>query len=346
MDMKRFILLILLIAMTTGTAWAGPRLSLDHANSEASTVLETINVEVGGEAEALVLGEIPVQTPSYYLATLGEVVPSEQTPSMTVVLGSVHDSVFTLEDVLFAATVSHAEDRSIALYEWDLDGDGEFDESSTAAAWDHAYGDEGTYFVRVQASDDLGNAVLSEPFQLIVLNQSPVADLTASPHAVTEGDVIHFESSAYDTDGEIVSWLYDFGDGTTSNEDDPAHVYAEAGVFEVALTVTDNDGAVSVALLAIEIFNAAPEAAFSLQQSVLGVGEALVVTDHSVDPSTDGGIVHVAWDYGDGSFQAGSPSSSGTYSHAYAQAGVFTITLYVIDDNGSMAVAQSTIQVL
>lgn len=39
--------------------------------------------------------------------------------------------------------------------------------------------------------------------------------------------------------GEIISWLWDFGDGTTSAERNPVHTYATAGMFEASLTISD-----------------------------------------------------------------------------------------------------------
>jgi hypothetical protein len=39
--------------------------------------------------------------------------------------------------------------------------------------------------------------------------------------------------------GDIVSWLWDFGDGTTSTERSPVHAFSEVGTFEVSLTISD-----------------------------------------------------------------------------------------------------------
>ncbi len=51
-------------------------------------------------------------------------------------------------------------------------------------------------------------------------------------------------------------------------------------------------------------------------------------------------------DFGDGTYLAGGPSSDNVYSHTFTVAGSYTITLYVIDNDGSMARAQSTVVVL
>jgi len=66
----------------------------------------------------------------------------------------------------------------------------------------------------------------------------------------------------------------------------------------------------------------------------------------AIDPSENGEIVHVAWDFGDGTHQAGGPPSDSAYSHVFTTPRTYTITLYVIDNNGGMARIQSTVEVL
>ena len=50
------------------------------------------------------------------------------------------------------------------------------------------------------------------------------------------------ESTAQSTECDSVDWFWDFGDGVTSEEENPAHVYAEGGTYTVCLTVTDIAG--------------------------------------------------------------------------------------------------------
>jgi PKD repeat protein len=52
-----------------------------------------------------------------------------------------------------------------------------------------------------------------------------------------------FFDQSKDDDGTIASWQWDFGDGTTSSERNPIHIFAAPGQFDALLTVTDNDGA-------------------------------------------------------------------------------------------------------
>jgi PKD repeat protein len=115
----------------------------------------------------------------------------------------------------------------------------------------------------------------------------------------------------------------------------------------VTLSVIDNDGSLSEPyMFEVDVLNTAPQAEFSLQQSTASAGSPLTFIDESFDSSNDGDIIHVAWDFGDGAYQAGGPSLNSEYSHTFAVAGTYVVTLYVIDDQGSLGRAQTTIHVL
>ena len=65
---------------------------------------------------------------------------------------------------------------------------------------------------------------------------------------VTTGLSVVFTDTSNDPDGTIVSWDWDFGDGATSTEQHPTHVFSAADTYHVRLTVTDDDGAIGGAL--------------------------------------------------------------------------------------------------
>ena len=69
-------------------------------------------------------------------------------------------------------------------------------------------------------------------------NNSPTVDFSY----VTSRKKVTFIDRSTDSDGTIVSWLWDFGDGTYNIMQNPEHKYTKFGNFSVTLTVTDNKG--------------------------------------------------------------------------------------------------------
>jgi PKD repeat protein len=87
-----------------------------------------------------------------------------------------------------------------------------------------------------------------------VANVLPVSNFT---FVATGLDTV-FQDTSTDSNGTLVSWQWDFGDGTQSSIQNPSHSYASAGPYVVKLTVTDNESGsnavtknVSVAAIAV-----------------------------------------------------------------------------------------------
>ena len=75
-------------------------------------------------------------------------------------------------------------------------------------------------------------------------NQNPTAIANLSKTQVFINEVITFDASqSSDTDGQITQYLWDFGDGSTSNQVTSTHSYSQENTFNYSLTVTDNQGA-------------------------------------------------------------------------------------------------------
>ena len=65
------------------------------------------------------------------------------------------------------------------------------------------------------------------------------------PQFATAGDPTYFYAQDGGGEGTIVSWAWNFGDGTSASGPYPAHVYAAPGTYAVTLTVTADDGLTS-----------------------------------------------------------------------------------------------------
>lgn len=70
----------------------------------------------------------------------------------------------------------------------------------------------------------------------------PVASCSASSNSGVIPFSVNFIGVGTDSDGNIESYYWDFGDGTTSNQQNPTHTFYGEGVYLVTLTVTDDDG--------------------------------------------------------------------------------------------------------
>jgi PKD repeat protein len=135
-----------------------------------------------------------------------------------------------------------------------------------------------------------------------------------------------------DSDGSIVSYAWDFGDGGTSSLSAPSHVYPHGGVYTATLTVTDDRGdsrSNTVDVTADDAANQAPTAAFS--SNCLN---RTCTLDASGSSDPDGTVASYAWDFGDGATGTGA-----TPTHAYAAAGTFTISLVVTDNDSADSAA-------
>jgi serine protease len=64
----------------------------------------------------------------------------------------------------------------------------------------------------------------------------------ASFDVETQGLTVNFIDSSTDSNNDITQWSWSFGDGATSSDQNPMHVYAASGNYDVELTVTDSEG--------------------------------------------------------------------------------------------------------
>ncbi|MCX6094582.1 MAG: PKD domain-containing protein [Candidatus Bipolaricaulota bacterium] len=230
----------------------------------------------------------------------------------------------------------------ITTYEWDYDADGTYDESTTSPAVHHAYDEDGTFAVRVRVTDDDGAAWVSDRIRVTVRNRPPtLGTVTPSPRSATDEDEVALSAAVVDPDGAVVRWEWTFGDGTTSSEAAPRHRFPDDGSFLVSVVVVDDDGSRSEPVsFTIDIANAAPEATWNDARAEGCPRGILFDASASYDPSPTGAIVHVAWDFGDGTTCPGTEGSSGGDRlrpvHCYALPGPYIVTLILLDEEGAI----------
>jgi PKD repeat protein len=176
------------------------------------------------------------------------------------------------------------------------------------------------------------------------VNVPPVPVASAAPASGTAPLTVAFSgSTSYDPDGNIVSFSWRFGDGTTSTQANPSHTYAAAGTFTATLTVTDNSGASSLRSMTVVAKPAVPNrlpAAAASAKPLSGTAPLLVNFSSAGSSDPDGRIVSYAWEFGDGA-----TSNQANPSYTYTKAGTFTAKLTVTDNLGATASRSLTITV-
>lgn len=88
--------------------------------------------------------------------------------------------------------------------------------------------------------------------------------LPAAPKAgfnyQVDGLTTTFTDTSSDRNNDIASWSWDFGDGSTSTEQNPVHNFAQTGQYDVTLTVTDSEGLTSSKTMSISVSSTVIEA--------------------------------------------------------------------------------------
>ena len=213
-------------------------------------------------------------------------------------------------------------DGYIASWLWD------FGDKNTSSVQNptHQYSDNGIYTITLNVTDDYG-VVNQTSKNINVLNVEPTADFDYSPDIPTDLQNISFSDSSEDLDGCIASWLWNFGDGNTSDLQNPGHQYSDDGTYTVTLNVTDDDGAETSITQEIIVLNVKPTANFAYTPNNPVANDTLQYTDNSIDH--DGIIISWSWDLGDGT-----TSTERSPTHEYTSIGTYKVSLTVTDDDG------------
>lgn len=192
-----------------------------------------------------------------------------------------------------------------------------------------------------QAENSVPFARLALSFAIEMAN--PRADSsnvapTAKFSSVCDSYTCDYNSNtSSDSDGQIVSYLWNFGDGGISTSANPAHTYSSSGLFSVVLTVTDNQGASGRRIHNVDVPGDV------IDPPVLSIDYSCNQLSCNFDSSaadSDTPIVSYQWNFGDGN-----SSSASAPSYTYAQAGTYTVSLTITDQQGLTETAAITVTV-
>ncbi|HEY6168907.1 MAG TPA: PKD domain-containing protein, partial [Verrucomicrobiae bacterium] len=162
---------------------------------------------------------------------------------------------------------------------------------------------------------------------------APTANATATPTSGTAPLNVSFSSAgSFDSDGSIVGYDWNFGDGGTSTVANPSHTYNAAGTYTATLVVRDNSGLTGVDSVVINVNAPANQSPVAVANATPISGTVPLTVNFSsagsYDP--DGSIASYSWTFGDGG-----SSTAVNPSHTYNAAGTYVATLVVTDNQGA-----------
>ncbi|MBS1555831.1 MAG: PKD domain-containing protein [Bacteroidetes bacterium] len=209
-------------------------------------------------------------------------------------------------------TINNTTNSGPWQYVWDF-GDGS-PTSNNPNISSHTYATYGVYVISLTVTN---NVCVERAAQTItILAIPPIVDFSFDPPSGCLPLKVNFTNRSRFADATTYKW--DFGDGNTSTETNPVHVYRKADKFTVTLSASNVTGQIvsQIKQRAIEVFPK-PIASFDVKPRVVSIpGGILYTSNRSLDASA------FLWDFGDGS-----TSTEVRPEYRYTQEGLFTIRL-------------------
>jgi len=230
--------------------------------------------------------------------------------TQAIIIDTIPVPNFTADTVCLGETTTFTDlstpPASVTAWIWDFgDGNGSNLQNPT-----HSYAAPGTYTVQLIATN---TAACSDTIQQdVVVHPVPTATFNAPPVCLGETSIFIDQST-----GAPVGYLWDFGDGNTSTQASPTHVYATANTFNVTLIVSNLEGCTDT-LVQSHIVNEVPVASFTADTTCFG---ALTLFDATASLNAPNLFL---WDFGDGNINN---TNNATPTHLYAVPGTYTVTL-------------------
>lgn len=194
------------------------------------------------------------------------------------------------------------------IWAWDFNNDGIID--STAQNPSYTYTSAGIYTVKLTATNIRGsNSYVATNY----ITSSMTSAFRTNGHVGQAPYSVRFEDQSI---GSPTAWKWDFGDGTTSTDQNPTHVFNQTGVFNVALTASNDQASDTSTQYRCIIVNSVPVAAFTSNATSGRTPFSVQFTDQST--GTNG----YEWQFGDGI-----TSTEQNPVHTYTKPGVYTVTL-------------------
>lgn len=235
----------------------------------------------------------------------------------------------TQTNFLFDASNSkdNEDATSVLLVRWDWENDGIWDTDwSSDKDVNHSYDQEGVYNVSMELKDTQG--LTDEVSNSLVVSNSgvsvPIADFVVDKTNIVVGEVVNFsdQSSSIPT-----AWVWSFGDGDSSNVQNPNRSYSEVGAYTVSLTASNEYGSDTESKQNYILVNAGGGSSVADFVGTPTSG-SVPLTVNFTDLSTNTPLVW-SWDFGDGE-----TSTLQNPIHTYQSTGSYTVKFTASNGNG------------
>jgi subtilisin family serine protease/chitodextrinase len=240
-------------------------------------------------------------------------------------------------NVVFTATASGT---NIKKFDWDFDGNGEYDLSTTSGSASFTFKKNGTFNVKVKITNQQGKSA-DNSIKIEVSNRKPDAklDVDIQSNAIYEDDFVTFNGSrSWDTPSDIkdleFSWSFDDGLNFTNFSKDAKvfkHSFNKSGDYRVWMIVRDNNDEQDLENTIVTVLNLEP---------IADAGSDMVAYENELihfsafntqDTSSDQPLLNYTWDFGDDSKGYGMNVSHSYLANVDNQ--TFEVKMTVIDND-------------
>lgn len=195
--------------------------------------------------------------------------------------------------------------------------DWNFGDGSTSALQNpsHTYSAAGNFTVTLKVTNDKGCSKILNKNSYIIISSGVVADFTkTATNICSTPATVDFTSTS--TGPGTLSYLWNFGDGSTSTLQNPSHIYNSSGSFNISLQVNSSFGCNATVIKNNEVVIGANSTSFSLPAGSTTNTPVSITNNSSPQPASQ------TWDFGDGT-----TSTAVNPVKTYSTPGTYTVTL-------------------
>ncbi len=234
-------------------------------------------------------------------------------------------------------------DNETLQYRWDFDNDGMWDTSwSFSPTINNVWMDDGQYTIVLQVKDS-HNEMNADDATMYVKDLNPTAGFSWSPEPQDEGSSVQFIDSSTSYPDAIVLWNWKLGDGGVSTVQNPLHSYDDDGVYEVKLTVSDDDGSIGTISNDVTIRNVAPVAHAGEDKE--GFEVSIFIFNGSVDDPGANDTHEYEWDFDYDGITFDVEATGQSIENTWIDDFDGEIALRVTDDDGGVGIDTAHVMV-